>query len=115
MFCQQQHVISSVAQRCNVDLNDGKAIVKVEAKTAALGFFLEIAIRSRHDSRRKIYVFQTANAAKCSVFQNPQQFRLQADIEFADLIEQYRASISLFQQSLLARFSIGECAFFMSE
>jgi hypothetical protein len=60
-------------------------------------------------------VFQTANPPKCSLLQHAQEFRLQVDIQFADLIEQYCASISLFQKALLPRFGVSECPLFMSE
>src|SRR5262245_16203667 len=41
---QLQHVVATIAQRRNVDLNDRESIVQVESKTTSLALRFQIAI-----------------------------------------------------------------------
>src|SRR6185503_6922210 len=77
---EQQHVVATITQGRDIDLNYCETVIKIQPKIATLTFFPKIAIRRRDHSRCKIYIFQSANAPECPVFKNTQKFRLQADV-----------------------------------
>jgi hypothetical protein len=60
-------------------------------------------------------VAQAADAPEFVFLQNAQKLRLQTEFEFADLVEEDRAAVRLFEQAFLAGFGVGKCASFVAE
>jgi hypothetical protein len=60
-------------------------------------------------------IFQSSDAAKRSFLQYPKQFRLQPQLELADLIKEERAALRPLEQSFFTSLRVGERAFFMPE
>src|SRR5205085_71505 len=61
---QQQNIVTSFAQRRNVDLDDRETIVKVETKSSGFTFSFQIAVRGCEHSHVQGNVLQTTDAAK---------------------------------------------------
>src|SRR5205085_11969245 len=90
-------------------------IIKSETETTSFALPFQIAIRSSNDASVKRNVFQTTDAAERAFFQHAQEFRLQAQLKLANLIQQQRAAFGLLEHSFLTRFRVSERAFFIAE
>jgi len=82
-----------------------QTIVEIQAETSRFALGFQVAIRSGEHAHVQRYVFQAAHTTKRTVFQHPQQFRLQREFEFADLVEQQRAAFRLFEEIFLSAFA----------
>src|SRR5262245_3203512 len=69
----------------------------------ALGF--QVAIGSCDNTHVERQIFQSAYAAKRSLFQDPKQFRLQPQLKLAYLAQEERAALRLREQALFAPFA----------
>src|SRR5262245_58297251 len=115
MISEQQHVVAALAQRRQIDLDHGKTVVKVESEFPGLAFGLQVAVGSRNYAHVEWQILQPADAPERAFFEHAQELRLQADLELADLVQKDRSAFGLLEQSLLATFRVGECAFLIAE
>src|SRR5262245_53840389 len=115
VFGQKQHVIAALTQRRQIDLYDGQAVIEIQPEMPGFAGCLKVTIRCCDYAHVEREVFQSANAPKCPLFQHSQQFRLQTEFEFADLIQEDRPPFRLLEQSLLTPLGIRECTFLVAE
>src|SRR5690606_7666777 len=80
-------------KRWNLELDDAEAIVEIAAKSAALHLELQIPVGGRDDAYVDRHQAVRSHRAKLSLLQYTQQFRLHAQREFAELIEEQGAPV----------------------
>src|SRR5215510_8985802 len=112
---EQQHVIAALAQRRQIDLDDGEAVVKVEPESPSLAFGLQVAVGGGDYAHVERQILQSADSPERAFFEHAQQLRLQADLEFADLVQKDRSALGLLEQPFLAPLRVGESAFLIAE
>src|SRR4030095_627222 len=115
VFSQQQNVVSSLAQRRQVNLNHRKTVVKIKSKPARVALGFQGAIEGCHNTYVERQIFQSAYAAKRCLFQYPKQFRLQPQLKLAYLVQEERAALRLLKQAFFAPLCVGESAFLVPE
>src|SRR5262249_35622316 len=78
-------------------------------------FGLQITIRCRNHTYIERQIFQSADPTECPFLQDSQEFRLQAQLKLADLIQKKRALLRLLEQSLFTNAGISKSTFFVTE
>src|SRR5262245_18657449 len=87
-----RYVIASIAQRRYLDRNDVQAIVKVFSEAALLNHRFQIAISSGNHTHVDFDRTCAADSHYFLLLQRAKEFRLHADVEVTNLIEEQRTS-----------------------
>ena len=115
MANEQRNVIPPLTQRGYADGENIQPIVKVGAKFLLFHHLLQIAIGRGDQPGVSAERSCAAQALEFALLQNSQQFRLQLQRNFADLIEKHGAAIRQLEPADTLRDGAGECAFFVAE
>ena len=98
-----------------MDVYDVEAEVQVVAEAAARHVGLEVAVARRDDPDIDLDRLAAADAVDLALLDRAQKLGLEAGIHFADLVEQQRAAVGLFELADTPRHGAGEGAFFVAE
>ncbi len=115
VFGQQRHILAPLAQRRQGDAHDIQAMQQVGAEFAALHLGVEILVRGGDDAHVGPDQFASADAVELALGQHAQQPRLQQQRHVADLVQEERAAIGLFEASCVTTRRAGEGAGFVAE
>ncbi len=88
---------------------------EIVAETSVSDQLAYVLVRRRDEPHVNLPVANVADAAKTFLFEHLQQFRLNLQIDVADFVEEDRAAMGHFEQSLLRSGGAGESAFFVTE
>ena len=93
MLGEGKDVLGAVAQRRNVDRDDGEAVVEVGAEGAFGGHLLEVGVAGGDDPHVDGDHLVAAHAPDLLLLKHPQQLSLERQREGADLVEEERAAV----------------------
>src|ERR1700745_3384972 len=105
MFRQGDDIRASLAQRRNGNADHVQAIKQIFAEDAFTYGSLEIAIGGGENAKVAANCFGAAHALKGALLQDTQQFRLQGWGEFADFIQEDRATFGDLKPASLSPYS----------
>src|SRR5262249_43761561 len=88
-----------IAQRRQLDAGDRGAEEEIVAKAALLDLLIEIAPRRREHADVDLDGSVAAQPAHLRALENAQQLRLQGRVEVADLVDEQRAAVGLFEHT----------------
>src|SRR6185312_6779175 len=108
-------VFETLAQRRQLDADDVDAVIEVAAELAARHLVLEVAVGGEEHAGAGADLLASAEAEEAAVLQQLQQLVLQAELEFADLVEEEGSAVGLLDAAGLAGEGAGEGAFFVAE
>ena len=97
------------------EFHDLQPIIKVQPEPSLLDPFLHVAIRCRDDAHIGVECLGSADTLELAFLEKPQERRLSLQRQFADLIEEERASVRRFDFSLLLGDGAAEGAALVSE
>ncbi len=112
---QGQNVGTTLTQWCQVQREDIEPVEEVFTKTTGGHFFLEIAVGGGNDAHIQRHGLAAAQAFHFFFLEHTQQFRLQANIDLGDFIQQQGATIGLFEFTGPGGVGTGECAFLIAK
>src|SRR5262245_55705128 len=115
MLPKQNYVVSAVAERRDIDLNDRQPVIQIEPETSNVAFLFQISIRSGDNPHVQRDVLQTSDSAERALLEDPEQLGLQAQVELAYFVEEQCSAISLFEQTFFPRFGVGKRALLVPE
>ena len=115
MFAQQRHILQAVAQRRKWNWHNVQAEEEVFAKLALLHPVGKVAISGGDHTNIDLLGDVSADTFKGAFLKHTQKFRLNAEINFADFIQQKRAAIREFKAAFAEFVSAGESAFLVTE
>src|SRR5574337_445289 len=90
---EQQDVFAALAQRRQIDGDDGKPIVEVFSESAGLNLGLEIPMGSGHDGDINATIPQPPNPADHPLLDGPEQLTLKGKLRIAYLVQIEEATI----------------------
>ena len=103
MFRQQQHVVPALAQRWDGHRHRRNAKVQVFAKHFLRRHLLQVAVCRHHDPNVYLNRLRPAHPFESSFFQHAQQFRLNRQRQFPNLIQKQRPAMRQIHLADLAR------------
>src|SRR6185312_3200910 len=112
---QERHVLEALAQRGNVDRDNVQAEIQILAKLLLLDAGFEIAVGGGDDADIDLDGAIAAHAFQLALLQDAQQFGLHVGRDFADFIEQNRATVGEFETAFALGEYAGERSFFVAE
>ena len=95
--------LRAIAQRRNDDRKDREAVVEILAERLRLDHRRQIAMRGRDDADVDAHRPLAADAHDLAVLDDAQQPHLRGQRQLADLVEEQRAAVGLFEPALAAR------------
>src|SRR5690606_45525 len=98
-----------------LDLEHHQAVEEVLTKAPRRYVFAQVAMRGRHDAHVYGARMGFAQAHDLVFLQHPQQAGLHRGAQLADLVEEHRASLALFEQAFAILSCPGEGAFAMTK
>ena len=112
---QDGNVILPFAQGRDVDTQHVEAEEQVLTERALAHGPLEIRVGrgDQADPRRQLCL--TTDTIECSLLQQAQEMALLVDRQIADLVEEHRAVLGLFDEAAVAAVGTGEGAAFVAE
>ena len=96
-------------------MDDVEAEEEILTEGAFLDSLAQVLVRRCDDTQIKFDVLQTAQPPERLFLQNAQQFGLQHQRNFADLVEEQRTLIGEFEDAALLRAGVSEGALFVTE
>ena len=115
MIQQRADVFRPVAQRTDHHADDVQAEVQILPEAAALRHLPQVPIRARDESRVDFDGDRLADGHDLLLLDHAQQFGLQIERDFADLVEEQRAGVGGADQAQHALLGAGERAADVSE
>ena len=112
---QRQNVPGAIAQSRDVHRKHIEPVVKILTKSACGHFLPQVAIGGGQHTHVQRYQFVAAESFDFFFLQYPQQFCLQAQVHFRNLIKQQRAASGLFKFSCPGLVSAGIGTFFVAK
>src|SRR4030095_184042 len=112
---EQGDVFLSFAQRWNLNGYDGEPIKQILTELALSHHSFEIPVCGGHHLDIDGNVLDPTHAPKSLVFENPQEFRLQIKVHFADFVQKDCTAVCHFKNTLLQRLGIGKGAFLVAK
>ena len=94
---EQRHVVLALAQRRHAHAHHGEPVVEILAERAAIDLAHEVAIGRGDDAHVDGDDLRAADAADLALLERAQQLRLQLERQLADLVEEQRAAVRLFE------------------
>ena len=98
-----------------MEVENGQAEIQIFPEIAVRYLFFQVAVGGRHDTHVYFRGFRIPHLYIFPCFEHAQEFGLQAVRHLPDLVQKYRAVVSLFKQSFLVLQSPGESPGFMPE
>ena len=90
---QQRNVVAPQSKRRDLNRKDGQPIVEIWAEAVCFHRMPQVTVGCGHDADVDFASFCRADSLKFAFLEHSQQFRLQFGIEFADFVQEERASI----------------------
>src|SRR5208337_307313 len=90
-------VFAALAQRWNLDADHIEPMQQIFAKVPGFYACLEVLMGCGDDTYVNLYRGLTAHSIELALGQHPQQARLQRRRHVADLVEEERAAVGLFE------------------
>jgi hypothetical protein len=115
MLDQQRHVLAALAERRQVDREDGEAIEEILAETLGRNGFVDVAVSGGDYAGVDRDLAAAADALHRTLLDHAQQLHLHVGRHVADLVEEKRAAVRIFEAPALLADGAGERAFFMAE
>src|SRR4030095_13810700 len=112
---QQTDVAVTLAQRWKYERHHVEAVKKILPEFAGLHFLLEVAVGGRDEADIYAHVGESADAFEGLLFEKPQQLRLKASGNLADLVEKHGAGIGWLEQNTFSLPAVRECAALVAE
>jgi hypothetical protein len=103
------------AERRQLDLEDGDAKIEVLAEAAVAHGRREIAVGGGDQAEIGAHFDGAADAVEAPLLDHTEQLGLERGAELADLVEEERASVGLFEAALALRGGAGERALLVAE
>ena len=97
VLSEQRNILGPLAQARQVDAHHVEAMQQISAEFAARDLALEILMRRCNDADIGPDQFATPHTVKLALGKDAQQARLQQQWHVADLVEEQRAAVSLFE------------------
>ena len=104
-----------LAQRRHLDRHHVQPVVQIFAKMALAHPLFQVDVRSRDDAHVHFHGFRAAQALEFALLQDAQEFGLQFERQFADLIQEQRAVVGLLKTPIALLHGAREGAFDMAE
>src|SRR5437867_855354 len=99
---QEPNVRDSLAQRRDLNWDDGKPEKQVFSKLLLLDEILQISIRCSHHPRIDANGFKSADTFERLLFDHTQNLGLNRKVKLADLVEKHRSLVCQFELSGLS-------------
>src|SRR5437660_6969472 len=112
---QDWDLLPPFAEGRHVDLHDVQAIVEILAELAAAQGELQVSIGRGHDPGVDHDGLAAADSRKLQVLHDVQQFRLEGEGEFADLVQVDGSAVRQLEHPQLSPGGPGEGAFFVAK
>src|SRR5690606_12485653 len=112
---QLEHVFASLAQRRHLELEDRQPMVEVEAEGAPIDGAGEIAVGRGENADVDQSILNAADAPEAHRLEHPEELRLDARAEVADLVEEEGAAVGELEQPSLRGLRVGEGAALVAE
>src|SRR5262249_36126395 len=112
---QYLDIVAALAQGRDADRNDVQSVIEVFAETSVFDHCLEITICGSQHADVNLNRARATDSKYLFLLQCPQQFRLHADVDFADFIQKERAFVGNFKQAFLFDDGSREGAFLVTE
>ena len=112
---EQRNVFATFRQARQMDADDVEPVIEVFAERTLFDEALEVLVRRRDDAYVDAHRRVSADAIELSVGEYAQQARLRIGRHVADLVEEQRAAVGLFESSDALLCSAGERAFLVAE
>src|SRR5580693_9665949 len=95
---QERNVFEPFGQRWHPNLNRTQAVKEVLAKSAGKDFRPKVAVRSRNQSHIDLPHLGRPYTLNLAVLDHPQQLRLHRQGRLANLIEEHRPIVGVFEE-----------------
>src|SRR5262249_7760103 len=112
---QQRNIVAPVAQSRQVHLHYVESVVQILAEFALLYHLAQISVRGAHQADIDANGLVGAQALEIAFLQHAQQLRLQAQRQFADLVEKQGSVVRALDASLPAAQGTGERTLFVTK
>lgn len=108
MLEHQHAIVAEIAQGRDPQREHAEAVIKVGSEPPFAYLRPQITVRRGDDSCAADTVVGFSDALIFAVFEHSQEFRLQLEWQFADLVEKQRAILGLFEIAGMAAACPGE-------
>src|ERR1043165_3927329 len=98
---QNRNVFATFAQRRHVDREHVDAVIKVVAETTVSHHRAQVTIRRRNHTHVNAKLVRATDATNLSFLERAQELRLNANVQFRELVEKQRAAIGDLKEALL--------------
>jgi len=115
MLNEQDNIVVAVSYGWDADRDNIQTVKKIFAEFAVLDQFFKVLMRGGHHADIDIDCFLSAEALYFTVFEDPQDFRLQVKGHVADLIEEQSALVRALDASHFSLFRVGERPLLVAE
>jgi hypothetical protein len=105
----------SLAERWQMDRDDGQPIVEILAKLVVGERFLGVLVRRRHNTDVDVDLLPATKASHLPRLQRAQELHLNVGRHLGDLVEEHRSAVRELEGALLLVRGPGECAFLVTE
>ena len=102
MVEQQDNIVTAFAQRRQEQRNHIEPVEQIRAELGVFGHLLQITVTRRDDAHVHFDFVRAAETAERLLFDGAQKLRLDADVEFTDLVEEKRAAMGEFETADLS-------------
>ena len=112
---QRQYLILSLAQWWQLDMQCIDAVIEVFAECSLLHHLRYVFVCCTNQTNIDWSLFSITHAGHSPILQYTQKFGLQVQWYVANLVEEQRTTIGLFELANLVGMSIGKSSFYMSK
>src|SRR5206468_244494 len=112
---ERRDVLAARAERRERDLDDREAVVEVLAERAFVHASRERTVRRREDAHVDRLLKVTSEAANGARLDRAQELRLDVERQLADLVEEDRAAVRLFEDASTIHLRAAERAAHVAE
>ncbi len=112
---QQRNILPALAEGRHHDRHDVQPIEEVFPKGAFFDFLQEILVRRGEDADIDLHQLRAADPVELLLLQRTQHLGLRAQAHVADLVQEQRPAVRLFELAPLHRGGAAEGALFMAE
>ena len=112
---EEGDVVAPRAERGDLELHDGEAVVEVFAEAAGCDLREEVSVGGGDDAGIELEVAVAAYPLELAVLEGAEELGLHAERELADFVEEDDAAVGGFEEAGLLHFCVGEGAPFVAE
>src|SRR5688500_17926026 len=97
MLAQRQNVLAAITEGRQLDRHYCQPVVQIFAKCSLLNCFFQLNVRSRYDAYINSPGCRITEGGEFTFLYNTQQSHLSLRRDIADLVEEYRSTVSDFE------------------